>query len=86
MLAGDPLLGTCRSSQSTLSNSKGGLQTFPFQRLCRVKEPGSPVLAGDPRLIDELMLEMMGGSAWPVDQGAHMLQPLFWVLQEVISS
>lgn len=38
---------------------------------CRApnKEPGSPVQAGDPRLIDELMQEMIGGAAWPAGQG-----------------
>ena len=36
------------------------------------KEPGSPVLAGDPRLIDELMQEMIGGAAWPAGQGARL--------------
>ena len=35
------------------------------------KEPGSPVQAGDPRLIDELMQEMIGGAAWPAGQGAR---------------
>lgn len=27
------------------------------------------MLAGDPRLIDELMQEMAGGGAWPATQG-----------------
>lgn len=31
------------------------------------------MLAGDPRLIDELMQEMIGGAAWPAGQGALLL-------------